>query len=442
MPRSNPLKSNNMYHTSNPKQWTFIRKIAFRFIFIFFSLILFPFPLNVIPKSDLIFKYYDQLWTAFINWSAKVFFQIEQTLEMKFTGSGDMLYNWMWYFCIILAAFVLGIIFTMFDRKRSNYNKLQGWFNLILRYYLAYILLNYGIIKLFYLQFSSPSLETLFHTYGQSSPMHLMWTFMGFSKGYTIFSGAAETIAGLLLLFGRTKTLGALIAFGVMLNVFVLNMCYDIPVKQFSFQLLLMASYLISLDWRRLFRLFILNKAVAKPYETPLLENKNSKMILLTIQLIFVCFVVISMVIQNTKSQKLYGEKREKSTLYGVYDVTTFVDNNDTIPPLLGDQHRWKKVLFDYPDRISIITMDDNILRFKSEIDTASQRIKLTDYSAGDSYEILFEKNEQDLALSGNLYGKDLFMELTYYDISNFALLNRGFHWINEVPYNRYNYEK
>jgi hypothetical protein len=43
----------------------------------------------------------------------------------------------------------------------------------------------YGAVKVIKLQFSYPGPDTLLHTFGESSPMHLLWTFMGASDGYT-----------------------------------------------------------------------------------------------------------------------------------------------------------------------------------------------------------------------------------------------------------------
>ena len=86
---------------------------------------------------------------------------------------------------------------------------------------------------------SQPSLTRLLEPYGDSSPMGLLWTFMGASKGYSIFCGGVEMLAAILLFVPGCATLGALVAMGAMANVFMLNMCYDVPVKQYSFHLLL-----------------------------------------------------------------------------------------------------------------------------------------------------------------------------------------------------------
>jgi len=77
---------------------------------------------------------------------------------------------------------------------------------------LAFALLSYGTAKLFGGQFSFPSLERLDQKIGESSPMGLLWTFMGYSKLYTVFGGICQITAGLLLLFRRFSALGSLMA--------------------------------------------------------------------------------------------------------------------------------------------------------------------------------------------------------------------------------------
>ena len=48
--------------------------------------------------------------------------------------------------------------------------------------------------------------------YGDSSPMGLVWTFVGASVGYEIFSGLFEAISGYLLFWRRTALVGSLMA--------------------------------------------------------------------------------------------------------------------------------------------------------------------------------------------------------------------------------------
>ena len=71
--------------------------------------------------------------------------------------------------------------------------------------------------------------------------MGVLWSFMGASVPYIIFSGACEVAGGLLVLFRRTTTFGALVNITVMANVVALNFFYGVPVKLYSANILLMA---------------------------------------------------------------------------------------------------------------------------------------------------------------------------------------------------------
>ena len=76
----------------------------------------------------------------------------------------------------------------------------------------VFTLLSYGTIKIIQTQFPFPSFDRLLERYGDSSPMGLLWTFMGYSRPYNFLAGACEASGGLLLFFRRTTTLGALVA--------------------------------------------------------------------------------------------------------------------------------------------------------------------------------------------------------------------------------------
>ena len=121
-------------------------------------------------------------------------------------------------------------------------------------------MISYGAVKVIKSQFPDPSLARLMQTYGDSSPMGLLWTFMGASKSYNIFTGGVECLGGFLLFIPRLTTLGALVSIGALANIFMLNMSYDVPVKLYSFHLLLMAVVLAAPDLRRLCRLLSVSR--------------------------------------------------------------------------------------------------------------------------------------------------------------------------------------
>ncbi|MFD2718629.1 hypothetical protein ACFST9_07870 [Hymenobacter monticola] len=96
---------------------------------------------------------------------------------------------------------------------------------------LALHLLLYGFDKVFKSQFYLPEPNTLYTPLGQLSPDLAYWSVMGISRFYSVFAGLLEVLPGLLLLWGRTRLLGGLLAVGVLANVLALNIGFDISVK-------------------------------------------------------------------------------------------------------------------------------------------------------------------------------------------------------------------
>src|SRR5581483_9744764 len=144
------------------------------------------------------------------------------------------------------------------------------WMRLVVRFHLMFQMVVYGAIKVWCGQFPPISDGQLEVKYGDSSPMGLLWRFMQFSQPYTAATGIIEFTCGLLLISRRTTLLGALCSFGATFQVFLLNMCYDVPVKLMSGHLVLMALTLIIPDAKRLANLFLLGRPVAPRPLTPL----------------------------------------------------------------------------------------------------------------------------------------------------------------------------
>ena len=423
------------------ERWGPLRASGFRFIFVFFTLIVFPFPLNVLPGISTLIEPYDSLWGWMIAWVGPNLLGLTEPITQSYSGSGDKLYDWLWYFVALGLTVIATLIWTALDWKRPNYAVLKRWFLMFLTYYLAYFMFVYGIIKLFYMQFIPLNLEQLHESYGQSSPMRLLWTFMGSSHSYTVFAGASETLAGVLLFIRKTRTLGGLVAAAVMLNVFMLNMSYDVPVKLFSFQLMLIGLYIASVDAPRILN-FALNRPAPAAEHTPLLNLQPGRRILLTLQVAFIGYVVFSQVTGAREVRKQYGPDREKSPLYGVYNVETFVQNGDTLAPLFTDPMRWKRVLFDYIGFSSVLNMRDSLTRYATKFDTVEHTLTFSAFQdTVNLYLFRYQRTDSTLHLAGALAGDSIRVDLHHYDLNRFGLLNRGFHWINEVPYNRYNYE-
>jgi uncharacterized membrane protein YphA (DoxX/SURF4 family) len=431
-------KSNLDETTIQP--WSGAKKLSFRFVFSFFGLLIFPFPLHYIPYSyKAVFKYYGQA----IEWLSlqvgKYMLGI-QNLKNKPNGSGDTTYDWVQMLTLLMVGMAIALIWSLLDRKRPAYRALYRWLLMIVSLYLMYYMFAYGFAKVFYLQFREPNLERLFQTYGNSSPMRLMWTFMGASHTYTVFAGASEVLAGLLLIFRKTRTFGGLVTVGVMFNVFMMNMSYDIPVKIFSFQLMAMGLWVAYADYPRLIAVLVTQKdSLPSSGHQPLFTRLRYQRILVVVQLVLIGYISYLMISARLKGQKTYGVDRPKPALYGIYETEKFVKNGQTMPPLLTDTTRWRRLLIDYPKRISVMRMDDRFIRYKAKTDTVKKQMILNTYKdTVNKYTLTYEQLGKDLKLKGVLQKDTVEIHLKHYPKENFLLLNRGFHWINEWPYNAY----
>src|SRR5262245_33945079 len=105
--------------------------------------------------------------------------------------------------------------------------------------------------------------------------------------------------------------------------------------------------------------------------------------------------------------------------------------------PLIGDYGRWRRVVFDLTTYTNFQRMDDSVEYFGSSIDDKAKVVNLTSFEDKNwKASLAFDRPAKDqLILDGSMDGHKIYMELKLYDRNKFALVNRGFHWINEYPY-------
>ena len=231
------------------------------------------------------------------------------------TGSGDTMRAYVGCLCAVVIAAVAALLWTavvlLVQRWKPDWHpddRLHGLVRVLVRFFLCEMLFGYGFAKVFPLQFAQPSSFRLAQQLGDMSPMGLLWTFMGFSPSYQMFTGAVEVLAGLLLTTRRTTLLGALVTLAAMTHVFVLNMCFDVPVKLYSFNYLMMAIFLVAPELPRLIRVLVLGKAVeARPF-TPLLGNVKLDRLALVLRTLLVAAMVYG---------QIHGSYERWNDMYG-----------------------------------------------------------------------------------------------------------------------------
>ncbi|MEP6861152.1 MAG: hypothetical protein ABJE66_11050 [Deltaproteobacteria bacterium] len=214
--------------------WSLPRRIAFRFAFVFAALLLIPFPFGTVPHTDAVNNLVIDAWGGVLG-------AVERMLGLSASvingDSSDTLAGWLQVGIAIVVATIGAAVWSALDRRRTEYPRLAWALEIYVRYWLATSMITYGLVKLLPIQFPAPHLATLDEHVGEMSPMGLMWTFMGYSRAYQCFAGGAELLGGVLLLWRRTRAIGAFVLAAVLLNVVILNFCYDVPVKLGSLEL-------------------------------------------------------------------------------------------------------------------------------------------------------------------------------------------------------------
>ena len=358
--------------------WPFWRKILFRFVVIYTFFYAFPLQwLGQLPIINVFGEWYGQIEKWSVELANQYIFHIKDVLISP-AGSGDTSYVYA-YLCLITLIAVIGtLIWTLLDRHRKNYEQGYYWLLIALRYYVAMVSFLYGIIKLFALQMTFPSLSQLATPLGDLSPMRLSWFFIGYSTPYEFFSGAAECLAGFLLIYRRTSTLGAFIAAAVFMNVMMLNLSYNIPVKLFSIHLFVYSMVLLISDAQRLLDFFVFNRATTPvpTYELPKKWMQNGRLLLKAAFVIL--FIIMPFYSSYISTLKPFNSASKKELLTtGVFDVTAFETNGQ----MATDSLRWKDVVFDEFKGGSVQTSDTlfriryNRAYFAYSLDSLKQNI-------------------------------------------------------------------
>jgi hypothetical protein len=426
--------------------WPLHVRVAFRFAFIYFIFTFFSAILQLVPLLGMLGYLHDQAVQPFYVWIGKLVFGVEITVFPN--GSGDTTYNWVQFASHLVFAAVATAAWSAVDRRRPSYPWLKDGLWIAMRFVLASAMFGYGINKVFGLQFPEPGLQRLLQDYGDSSPMGLLWTFMGASQPYTMFAGWMETIGGLLLCFRRTQLVGALWTAGVMANVFALNMFYDVPVKIYSFHLLALAMVIAAPDMQRLARLFLLNRPVPRADLRGPWTNRTMRRVAFGVKLAWVGFTVPLMFWQMSEMRYPYGALAPRGELDGTWEVREFRRDGVELPPIITDAARWRYLtLIDRPEwKQGIVTHMKGVnARWILEVKDGALEFRDMTVAAGEDPAkaplvgtlAFTREGEKAMRLSGEVAGTKIDAVCERLDAKDFLLMNRGFHWVNEFPFNR-----
>jgi uncharacterized membrane protein YphA (DoxX/SURF4 family) len=407
-------------------------RLAFRLVFAYEVLYSFPFPLNLLPFSDKISGWYDALFGRMTVWTGAHILHLHTPLAYSFYAGGDSMFGWVENLVKLMFAVAAAIIWSLLDRKRPNYRSMREWLWLYVRLVLGAAMISYGAIKVIKVQFPDLFLWRLLSPYGDSSPTGLLWSFMGYSRTYNLFTGLVELVGGALLFVPRLATLGALICAGSMANVFMLNVSYDVSVKLYSLNLLLMGVYLMASEARRLLDFFVLNRPAAPATRVPLFQRRWLNNGVLALQLLLLIYVGASELYQGHQRYKQSGDGAPAPPLFGIYNVDEFIVDGQTRPAVLTDDARWRRVTFERYNLMAVFPGESPVQRYKIKLDSAKHSLQLSKIVPGSwKASFSFEENSPtQLTLRGEMDGRKIEATLRRVELKSLPLYENGFHWI------------
>ncbi len=423
--------------SGTPHPWSPATKIGFRFLFSYFLLYIGPGAVGSLSSYQTTEQVnaglWNRLWHPLVPWFATHVLGLSGNFTETPNGSGDQAYDYVLILCMLLGAVVITAIWSVLDRKRPDYARLNQWLRLLMRLVVGWAMLGYGVKKLLGSQFPTPDLARLIEPFGAASPKTMLWTFMGASPLYSFFGGLGETIGGALLMFPGLTTLGALISGAMAANILMLNLSYDVPRKIFSVHLLLMCFILLIPDMRRLANVLVFNRPTEAAPQVPLIDDKLLNRAALLTQVIFGIYIIWLAGGQSLKDAR-GNRETVPAPIRGVWIVDEFTQDGVVRPPLITDGERWQTVVFDKPNLLTIVSMDGGRGTYFMQLDGLNE-VQLSNLTDPRRRAMLYLHPQSDLLyLDGQLDGHSITAKMKRVDLtdeSRFPLMNKGLHWVN-----------
>jgi hypothetical protein len=220
-----------------------------------------------------------------------------------------------------------------------------------------------------------------------------------------------------------------------------------------------MAAVLLWPDRQRLAALFMWNKPTQPSPITPWFSWRPAHLATQTVLMLFVGWITFANVVSTLASYSMLTIVPERQPLYGIYEVTSFVQDGEERPPLLTDTARWRGVIFEQtlpiqfgeievPGTVAVWQMDGRLAYHVIDLDADSRSLSFPPMPSMEAPDqsvpqpaaidsLTYEQPSPDeLILRGRWQGRDVEIRLVRRSLEEMELLGRGFHWINETPHN------
>jgi hypothetical protein len=362
-------------------------------------------------------------------------------------GAADYAIAWIANFVRLVGSVLAATVWSLLDRHRPHYQTLSAWLRFLIRLTLGFGMVTYAMMKIFPMQMPVPSIMWLSEPTGMHPPMTMLWMLIGSTPVCEIICGSAELLAGILILFRRTALLGTLLTAFVMSNVLLYNLCFDVPVKIYAIHMLLLALFVTLPDIRQLFRFFWLHQPAASsgvwvpPATWPWFRPTT-----IAIEIVFAILTVGNVTYKTfNRWRPVHAARIAPCPLRGAWriDSATVTDASGARiahAVLSNDKKPFVELDIDTATRAAFKDDSGKFSYVPTKTDIGKQTLQFTrpDKSTITYTTATPEPGHLILTPTGGEEKSAQTMSLTLVSPPDgYPLMTRGFHWVNEYPYQR-----
>ncbi|TXK49242.1 hypothetical protein FVR03_06655 [Pontibacter qinzhouensis] len=390
-----------------PGEWTQIQKVAFRVAFLYILFLCIP----TYPR------FYTHLFglefskITYHDFQSVVAFWPPQIILIESEEGVFGLLNYINLILVFIGAVIGGGIWTILDKKSTQYRSLYYWIRVLARYRLAFGMVGWGLKKAFPMQMVYPTEGMLNTPFIDFAEKKLYWSHVGISFEYTVFLGFAEILPGLLLLHRKTSVLGAALAAVVTFNICIANHAYDAGVAVPAAYFAILGIFIAWYDLPNIWNLLVKEKDVLKPDRyNPVFTQKWQKTLVNTLKWTSIfLFVPVAAAMwaygffngNNYNIPSTAGLAETK----GLYQVTEFRLNNEVVPYSPTDSLRWQDAIFEDWSSLSYKTnraaIADRMIGYSPlRVKNDKQNTTLNQVNTQDSDNLAKAKKNRDLGVT------------------------------------------
>lgn len=402
-----PMDVDKVEAPKKSRKWKPYEKVAFRIGFLYMLILCIP----TYPKFYTHLFKLEFFKITYHDFQSIVAFWPPQFVLIESEEGVFGLLNYINLILALVVAIVGASIWTLLDKKRTEYNKLYYYILVLARYRLAYGMIGWGLKKLFPMQMVFPTEGMLNTPFIDMAEKKLYWSHVGISFEYTVFLGFAEILPGLLLLNRKTAGLGAALAAVVTFNICIANHAYDAGVGVPAAYFAIIGVFIAWYDWRNIWKLVVGEKDVLQPFRYhPVLTERWQKNLTTGLKWTF-NFLFVPVAAGLWAYGFFFGNNYNIPSTPGLtgtkgyYNVTEYRLNNKIIPYSPQDSLRWQDATFESWSSLSYKTnrgaIADRMIGYSPlRVKNDKKNSKLNQVNTQNSDELAKEKKDRDLGVT------------------------------------------